>query len=134
MNKKLDKKLEEVTEKMRETRHRLAGLEHEAWQPCLAMKADVKPNTKTNPNPNPNPNPRAPHIIFYLFPANCAFVTRTNQVVFERNLYFLTLRIASLFAASARSGRVVAENSRIALVICSGVGLGEGIAFDRTTA
>ena len=56
---------------------------------------------------------------FVYFIANCAFVTRTNRVVFERNLHLLTLRIASLFAASARSGRVVPENSRIALVICS---------------
>ena len=62
-----------------------------------------------------------PDVKFCLFLANCAVVTRTNRVVFERNLYLLTLRIALLLAASSSSGRVVPENSRIALVIRSGL-------------
>ena len=37
---------DELTE-MKETRQRLAGLEHEARQPRLAMEADVIPDTKT---------------------------------------------------------------------------------------
>ena len=54
------------------------------------------------------------------FLANCALVTRTNRVVvFERNFHLLNPRIAPLPTASARSGRVVSENSRIALIICS---------------
>ena len=40
-------------------------------------------------------------------------------MVIGRNVYLLTSRIASLVAASARSGRVVPEDSRIALVIRS---------------
>ena len=58
--------------------------------------------------------------IIWSLSRECAFVTRTTRVVFESNLHFLTSRIASLFAASARSWRVVLENSRIALVIRSG--------------
>ena len=42
-----DKKLDELTGKMRETRQRFAGLEHDARQPCLVIMADVKPDTKT---------------------------------------------------------------------------------------
>ena len=41
-------------------------------------------------------------------------------MVFGRNLHTVTSRIASLFVASARSGRAVPENSRIALVIRNG--------------
>ena len=57
---------------------------------------------------------------FVPFVVNRAFVTRTNQVVFERYFHLLTLRIALLFAASARSGRIALEKSRLALVIRSG--------------
>ena len=42
-----DKKSEELTEKMKETRHRLEGLEQDARQPRLAMKAKVISDTKT---------------------------------------------------------------------------------------
>ena len=57
---------------------------------------------------------------FFIFLAICTFVARTNRVVFERNLQILTSRKASLFVASARSGRVVPKNSHIPLVIRSG--------------
>ena len=43
---KSDKQVDELTEKIRATNQRLAGLEHEAWQPCLATEADVEPDTK----------------------------------------------------------------------------------------
>ena len=44
---KSDRKFDEFTEKMKETRRqRLAGFEHEARQPCLAMEADVTSDTK----------------------------------------------------------------------------------------
>ena len=39
--------LDELTEEMRATKQRLAGLEQEALQPRLAMKAGVKSDTKT---------------------------------------------------------------------------------------
>ena len=42
-----DKALDDLTEKMRETRQRLAGLEQQTRQPRLATEADVKPDTKT---------------------------------------------------------------------------------------
>ena len=42
-----DRKLDEFTEKMRETNRRLAGLLHGAQQSRLAMEADVKSDTKT---------------------------------------------------------------------------------------
>ena len=42
-----DETLEDLTEKMRETGQRLAGLEQEARQPRLATEADVKSDTKT---------------------------------------------------------------------------------------
>ena len=42
-----DKKLDELIEKTREINQRFAGLEHGARQPCLAMEADVTPETKT---------------------------------------------------------------------------------------
>ena len=38
---------DELTEKMRETRQRLAGFEHDARQPRLVMKVDVPSETKT---------------------------------------------------------------------------------------
>ena len=41
------KQFDDLTEKMRVTNQRLAGLEHEARQPRLATKADVEPDTKT---------------------------------------------------------------------------------------
>ena len=37
----------ELTDEMRATNERLAGLEHEARQPRLATEADVEPGTKT---------------------------------------------------------------------------------------
>ena len=46
VDKNLDKKLDELIEKMRETKQRLAGLELEARQPRLVMEADVIPDTK----------------------------------------------------------------------------------------
>ena len=49
------------------------------------------------------------HIVL-LFPCEFCFC--------YTDLYFLTSRIASLYAASARSSRVVVVSSRIALVIC----------------
>ena len=42
---------DEHMEKIRETRQRLAGFEHNARQPRLAMEADVKPDTKTRKRP-----------------------------------------------------------------------------------
>ena len=42
-----DNKLDELMENIRETRQRLAGLELEAWQPRLAMEADVPTDKKT---------------------------------------------------------------------------------------
>ena len=42
-----DKKLGQLTEKIRETNQRLSGLEHKARQPRLATEADVEPSTKT---------------------------------------------------------------------------------------
>ena len=42
-----DEKLDGRMEKTKETRQRLADLEEDAWQPRLAMKADVKTDTKT---------------------------------------------------------------------------------------
>ena len=41
------KQLGELTEKMKHTNQRLAGLQHKAWQPCIALEADVEPDTKT---------------------------------------------------------------------------------------
>ena len=41
-----DKKLDELTKEMRETRQRLADLEQDAPQPCLAMEADINSDTK----------------------------------------------------------------------------------------
>ena len=41
-----DKKSDELMERMKETNQRLAGLEHEARQQCLAMEADATPGTK----------------------------------------------------------------------------------------
>ena len=62
----------------------------------------------------------AVHYLAVSFLANCALVTRTNRVVvFERNLHLLTSRVAPLSTASARSGRIVPENSRTVLVIRS---------------
>ena len=43
----LEKKLDEIVKEMREADERLAGLEQDARQPCLAMAADVQANTKT---------------------------------------------------------------------------------------
>ena len=40
-------KLDEFEDEMRATKQRLAGLEQDAWQSRLAMKADVPSNTKT---------------------------------------------------------------------------------------
>ena len=45
---KSDRKLDELTEKMRVTRQRLAGLEQDARQPHLATEADVPTDTKTH--------------------------------------------------------------------------------------
>ena len=42
-----DEKLDKLTEKTRETRQRLAGLEQEVRQPRLATKANVESDTKT---------------------------------------------------------------------------------------
>ena len=39
--------LDKHTEKMGEIRHRLAGFEHDARQPRLAIEIDVKADTKT---------------------------------------------------------------------------------------
>ena len=44
---KSDRKLNELTEEMRATKQRLAGLEQKAQQLRLAMKADVKLDTNT---------------------------------------------------------------------------------------
>ena len=41
-----DEKLNEITEKMGETRHRLAGFEQEARQSRLAMEGNLEPDTK----------------------------------------------------------------------------------------
>ena len=64
----------------------------------------------------------------------CIFVisSRTvlllHGVVFKGNLNILTLHIASSFAASVRSERVVPKNSRLAFSYSpASVGLGEGI-------
>ena len=43
---KMDRKLDEIMEKMRAKSQRLAGLEQESRQPRLAMKADVPSDTK----------------------------------------------------------------------------------------
>ena len=45
---KQDETLGELMGKTIETRHSLAGLEHEARQPRLAMEGDVEPDTKTH--------------------------------------------------------------------------------------
>ena len=42
-----DEKLDELTKKVKETRQRLAGLEHDARQPGLATGADVPTDKKT---------------------------------------------------------------------------------------
>ena len=42
-----DKKLGELTEKMRASSQHLAGLKHEARQPRFATEVDVEPDTKT---------------------------------------------------------------------------------------
>ena len=55
---------------------------------------------------------RVPHKYFVSLSRMVLLVTRTNRAVFPR--------VDLLFAASARSVRVVPENSRTALVICSG--------------
>ena len=47
MSEALDKAFNEPTEKIRESRQRLAGLEQNTQQRCLAMGTDVKVNTKT---------------------------------------------------------------------------------------
>ena len=44
---KSDRKLDELTEEMRETKQRLAGLEQKAQQPRLTMEADVQSDIKT---------------------------------------------------------------------------------------
>ena len=41
-----DKQLDELTEKIRVTNQRLAGMEHEAWQSRLATEADVESDAK----------------------------------------------------------------------------------------
>ena len=46
MSEALDRAFDEPTENMRRANQRLVGLEQEAQQPCLAMEADVKPDTK----------------------------------------------------------------------------------------
>ena len=43
----LDKAFDKPTEIMREARQRLAGLEQDVRQPCLAMEADVTADKKT---------------------------------------------------------------------------------------
>ena len=47
MSEALDKAFDEPTEKIRESRQRLAGLEQNTQQRRLAMGTDVKTNTKT---------------------------------------------------------------------------------------
>ena len=47
MSEALDKAFNEPTGKIQESRQRLAGLEQNTQQRCLAMKTDVKTNTKT---------------------------------------------------------------------------------------
>ena len=42
-----DKELDELTEKIRETRQLLAGLEQDSRQPRVPKEADVKLDTKT---------------------------------------------------------------------------------------
>ena len=60
------------------------------------------------------------HYLIVSFLAKYTLVTRADLVmVFERNLHLLTSHIASLSAANTPSGRVVSENSRVALVIRS---------------
>ena len=46
MNKNLDKTFDGLMETTRETKQHLEALEYEAWQPRLAMEADVKSSTK----------------------------------------------------------------------------------------
>ena len=46
MDKHLDM-MSELTGMLRATRKRLADVEHEARQPCLATEANVEPDTKT---------------------------------------------------------------------------------------
>ena len=48
MSEALDKAFDEPTEKIRESRQRLAGLEQNTQQRRLAMGTDVKTNTKTH--------------------------------------------------------------------------------------
>ena len=60
-----------------------------------------------------------PVIWFCFFPRELCLYTRTNREIFERKLHFLTSRIATLSTASARSGRVLPENSSIAIVVGS---------------
>ena len=47
MDKTLDQKLDELIERTRETKQRLAGLGHDAREPRFAMEVDVRPDTKT---------------------------------------------------------------------------------------
>ena len=47
MDKNLDKKLDELMERTRETKKRLVGLGHDTRQLRLVMEADVKSDTKT---------------------------------------------------------------------------------------
>ena len=47
MNKNLDKTFDGLMEKTRDRKQRLAGLEHEARQPRLAMGADIETDKKT---------------------------------------------------------------------------------------
>ena len=47
MSEALDKAFDEPTDKIRESRQRLAGLEQNTQQRRLAMGTDVKTNTKT---------------------------------------------------------------------------------------
>ena len=57
----------------------------------------------------------ASSFVFYL--ANCDYLHMDMSSDIRRKVASLNSRIASLYVASARSGRVVPENSRIALVI-----------------
>ena len=57
-----DEKLDELVEKMRKTRQRLVGLEQGAWQPRLATKVDVEPDTKTYKRTEDAAADRAKHI------------------------------------------------------------------------
>ena len=56
-----DEKLDELMEKMTETNQRLAGLEHKARQPRLAMEVDVTPDTKTRKRTEDAAADRAKH-------------------------------------------------------------------------